>query len=184
MSRPELTDDLVRAAAGGDRDAVGAVYSALAPPVLGYLRARSVDDPEAVTNDVFVQLLPQIPKVRGGADGLRGLAFTIARARMVDELRARARTGLTVSYEPNSDKRTTSSAEDDAQVALSLARVRAVLAVLPDDQCEVVTLRVVADLTIEQVAAVMGRSPGAIKQLQRRGMLAVRRALDERRVTL
>ncbi|MEO9139446.1 MAG: sigma factor-like helix-turn-helix DNA-binding protein [Jatrophihabitans sp.] len=62
--------------------------------------------------------------------------------------------------------------------------MRAVLAVLPDDQREVLTLRVVADLSIEQIADVMGRSQGAVKQLQRRGMIALRKALAERQVTL
>jgi RNA polymerase sigma factor (sigma-70 family) len=184
LPRPELTDEIVAAAATGDSNALGTVYAALAPAVLGYLRARGVDDPEAVTNDVFVKLLPQIRNVRGGVDGVRKLTFTIARARMVDQLRARGRAGATTPYDPQTDQRAVPSAEDDAHAAISLARVQAVLEVLPDDQREVLTLRVVADLTIEQVAAVIGRSPGAVKQLQRRGMLALRAALHERRVTL
>src|SRR5438309_640677 len=52
--RPELTDELVAAAIRGEQDARGVVYSALAPSVLGYLRARGVDDSEAMTLDVFV----------------------------------------------------------------------------------------------------------------------------------
>ena len=87
-------------------------------------------------------------------------------------------------YQPEVDARTVGSAEDAAHAALSLARVQAVLEVLPDDQRDVLTLRVVADLSIEQVAAIMGRSVGAVKQLQRRGMVAIREALAERRVTL
>ncbi|MDT4927176.1 MAG: hypothetical protein QOF92_43, partial [Pseudonocardiales bacterium] len=84
---------MARDAARGDRDAVGVVYAALSPAILGYLRARGVDDPEAMTNDVFVKLLPIVPELKGGADGLRKLAFTIARARMIDSLRARSRAG-------------------------------------------------------------------------------------------
>ena len=184
MRRAELTDELVAAAAAGDPDARGSIYASLAPQVLGYLRARGVDDPEAVTNDVFLQLLPQLSRVSGGAEGVRRLTFTIARARMVDAARARSRSAPTVPYLPDSDSRTVGSAEDAAHSALSLARVQAVLAVLPDDQRDVLTLRVVADLSIEQVAAIMGRSVGAVKQLQRRGMVAIRQALAERRVTL
>jgi RNA polymerase sigma factor (sigma-70 family) len=182
--RAELTDALVADAATGDQVALGAIYSALAPPVLGYLRARAVEDPEGMTNDVFVKLLPQLPRITGGAEGVRKLAFTIARARVIDAVRSRARAAPQVPYDPRTDTRTVGSAEDAAHSALSLARVQAVLDVLPDDQREVLTLRVVADLTIEQVAEVMGRSTGAVKQLQRRGMIAVRRALAERRVTL
>lgn len=179
-----MTDSVARDAARGDRDAVGVVYAALSPAILGYLRARGVDDPEAMTNDVFVKLLPIVPELKGGADGLRKLAFTIARARMIDSLRARSRAGTTVPFDPTLDNRAVPSAEDDAQAALALARVHAVLDLLPEEQREVVTLRVVGDLTVEQVAAVMGKSSGAVKQLQRRGMVAIRRALQERRVTL
>jgi RNA polymerase sigma-70 factor (ECF subfamily) len=179
-----LDDDVVRAAARGEPDALRSVYVALAPAVFGYLRAKGVADPESVTSDVFVALLPQLERVSGGAAGLRKLTFAIAHARMVDEHRSRARTPDPVPYEPIVDNRTVASAEDDATASLADARVVAVLAVLPDDQQEVLRLRVVADLSIEQTAEIMGRSTGAIKQLQRRALLALREALAERRVTL
>jgi RNA polymerase sigma-70 factor (ECF subfamily) len=180
----ELSDAVVASARRGDRDALRTVYEALAPSVLGYLRAKGVVDPESVTSDVFVALLPQIERVTGGAAGLRKLAFSIAHARMVDEYRDRARRPPSVRYESDDDTRTVRSAEDDAAQALATARVRAVLELLPDDQREVLTLRVIADLTVEQIAGIMKRSPGAVKQLQRRGMIAVRQALAERQVTL
>jgi RNA polymerase sigma-70 factor (ECF subfamily) len=41
---------------------------------------------------------------------------------------------------------------------------------LSDEHQEVLALRVVADLSIEQVAGIMGKSEGAIKQLQRRAL--------------
>ena len=184
VARAELTDELVAAAAAGDPGARGAIYASLAPKVVGYLRSRGADDPEGLTNDVFLQLLPQLAKISGGAEGVRRLTFTIARARLIDATRSRARSAPAVPYRPETDRRTVESAEDAAHAALSLARVQAVLDVLPDDQREVLTLRVVADLTIEQVAQIMGRSVGAVKQLQRRGMVTIRQALAERRVTL
>jgi RNA polymerase sigma-70 factor (ECF subfamily) len=42
----------------------------------------------------------------------------------------------------------------------------------------VVTLRVLADLSVEETARVLGRTPGAVKQLQRRGLLALREILE------
>ncbi len=44
------------------------------------------------------------------------------------------------------------------------------LDVLGEDQKEVLTLRIIADLTVEQVAEIMGKSAGAVKQLQRRAL--------------
>jgi RNA polymerase sigma-70 factor (ECF subfamily) len=54
-----------------------------------------------------------------------------------------------------------------------------VLADLAPDQREVLTLRVVGDLTVEQVADVLGKSRGAVKSLQHRGVAALRRRLQE-----
>jgi RNA polymerase sigma-70 factor (ECF subfamily) len=179
-----LTDAVVAAAGRRDPDALRAVWVELSPVVLGYLRSKGVSDPEAVTSDVFVALIPRIDRVQGGVTGLRKLTFTIAHARMVDEHRARARAPEVVEYEPADDPRTAGSAEDAAADGLALAEIQAVLAGLPDDQAEVIRLRVVADLSLEQVAEIMGRSTGAIKQLQRRGLLALRAILAARaRVT-
>lgn len=184
MSGSDLTDDVAAAAGRGDGPALRLVYESLAPGVLGYLRAKGVRDPEAVTSDVFLALLPKLHRVVGGADGLRKLVFCVAHARMVDDHRQSARRLDVVEYTSGDDPRTGKSAEDAAHAALASARVIEVLAILPDDQREVLSLRVVADLSLEQVAEIMGRSAGAVKQLQRRGLLAIRQALAERRVTL
>ena len=50
---------------------------------------------------------------------------------------------------------------------------------LAPDQCDVVLLRILGDLTVEQVADVLGKTPGAVKQLERRGLEAIRRLAAE-----
>lgn len=179
-----ITDEVVAAAQTGDTDAFTVIYRNLSGSVCGYLRAKGVLDPEAVTSDVFLGVLPRLRNVTGGAAGLRKLVFSIAHARMVDEHRERARRPLHTDYEPAEDDRVVDSAEDDAHVGLGTARVVEILSLLPPDQRDVLSLRVVADLTIDQVAEIMGRSSGAVKQLQRRGLVTIRQALDDERVTL
>jgi RNA polymerase sigma-70 factor (ECF subfamily) len=179
----ELDDAIVADACSGDPDALRRIYELLAPSVLGYLRARGVSDPEASTSEVFLAVLPRLARLHGGAAGLRTLVFSIAHARMVDDHRAQARRPSMVDYEPAEDDRPAPSAEDDALSAMAADRVRAVLELLPRDQGEVLRLRIIADLSIEQTAAVIGRSEGAVKQLQRRALAALRTALTDGRVT-
>jgi RNA polymerase sigma-70 factor (ECF subfamily) len=178
-----VTDDVVTAARTGESDALTAIYQAFAPVVTGYLRAKGVSDPDGMTSEVFLAVLPRIAKVAGGANGLRTLIFSVAHARMVDEYRARARRPGAVSYDPVWDDRVSDSAEDAAHDGFSTEWVCEVLTVLPADQRDVLALRIVADLSIDEVAQIMDRSTGAVKQLQRRGLLALRKALAERRVT-
>ena len=60
-------------------------------------------------------------------------------------------------------------------VAESTENVRALLGTLQPDQQEVIALRVVADLSLETTAEIMGKTPGAIKQLQRRALCRLRK---------
>jgi RNA polymerase sigma-70 factor (ECF subfamily) len=75
-------------------------------------------------------------------------------------------------------------AEEDALRALSAERVGRLLAQLSPDQQNVILLRVLGELTCEQVAEVVGKSAGAVKALQRRGFEAIRRDLEKERVTI
>ena len=55
------------------------------------------------------------------------------------------------------------------------------MAGLDADQRTVVALRVVGQLTLEETAEVIGKSVGAVKQLQRRGLLALRERVESRK---
>ena len=75
-------------------------------------------------------------------------------------------------------------AEEDALRALSAERVGRLLAKLSPDQQNVILLRVLGELTVEQVAQVIGKTAGAVKALQRRGLEAIKGELECERVTI
>lgn len=176
----QLLEDLLPAAQTGEAWALRAVYEQLAPKVLAYLRVRGASEPEDLTSEVFLTVLPRLGTVTGGAAGLRTFTFSVAHARLVDDLRRRSRRGVAGEYEAARDPRTSPSSEDAAMVRLQTERVHDLLSALPPDQRDVLALRVVSDLTVEQVAEALGKSQGAVKQLQRRGLLALRRTLEGR----
>lgn len=163
-----------------------ALYDAALPQVYGYLLRRCGDRAvaEDLTSEVFLAVFPRLSSVTGGAAGLRTLVFSVAHARLVDDLRRRSRRQPAAEYDPHADQRSAPSSEDEALALLATDRVRELLAGLPDDQRDVLLMRVVSDLSVEQVAQAMRRSPGAVKQLQRRGLLALRAHAEDGRVTL
>ena len=168
-----LTDDVLRAGAR-DPELFSLVYRTYASQVLGYLTARGVEDPEAVMQEVFLAILPKLDTVSGGIPGLRTFIFSVAHARMVDDHRRQSRTPVQLSFEPEMDQREDSSAEAEALQRFSPKEVLDLLQGLLDEQREVLTLRLIGGLTVEQVAAVMGKSPGSVKQLQRRALTKLR----------
>lgn len=176
-----LTDDLVRRASAGAAAALSEVYEILAPRVRGYLLARGSEDPDGLTNEVFIQVLQKMGTVTGGATGLRTFVFSVAHARLVDETRARARRPDTVSYDPVTDARRHPSPEETVlsgvdgrlpeHLSVSLDR-------LTEEQRSVLLLRVVADLSVEETASTLDRTVGSVKQLHRRALLSLRSIAD------
>ncbi|NKX49929.1 sigma-70 family RNA polymerase sigma factor, partial [Arthrobacter deserti] len=78
------------------------------------------------------------------------------------------------------DLRTTGSAEEVVLGSLAESDVGHQLKALNPDQREVLLLRIVADLSVEQVASIMGRSAGSIKQLQRRGLHKLKTLIERK----
>lgn len=173
-----LVDQVLPAAQAGQAWALRALYDQLAPRVQAYLRSRGASEPEDLTSEVFLTVLPRLATVTGGAAGLRVFLFSVAHARLVDDLRRRARRTPAVPYQPAEDRRVSPSAEAVVLAGQATERVRALLDTLAPDQRDVLVLRILGDLTVDQVAEALGRSPGAIKQLQRRGLIALRKAVQ------
>jgi len=147
-------------------------YRELAPAVLGYLRARRAPDPEDLLGEVFLQVSRDLDRFAGDAADLRRWVFTIAHHRMTDAYRRRARRPRIV------DRRLPATEAPPAADPVDPALVSALHALGPD-QREVVTLRFVADLSLDDVAAITGRTPNAVKAMQHRALGNLRRALAE-----
>jgi RNA polymerase sigma factor (sigma-70 family) len=172
----------VLAAARADRPwAYERLYRDLSPAVCGYLRLQGASDPEDLTSEVFLGAFRGIRSFDGD-EAFRSWVFTIAHRRLTDERRANG------SRPPRADAELPEVAggdvEEEALRRLSADRVRSLCAGLAPDQGDVLLLRLVSGLTVEAVAGVLGKTEGAVKALQRRGLGALRRQLEREGVPL
>ncbi len=178
----ELRDEAVLEAVAGNPLAFRDVYDALAPKVLGYLRARGVEDAEGLTSEVFLAVFSRLADLTGGAAGLRTLVFSFAHARAVDDARRRSRRPASFSYDPDHDGRTIESAEHVAVASLEADRALQLMSRLNDDQRAVVMLRIIGDLSLAETAEVTGKTVASVKQLQRRGLVRLRSLMSSQEV--
>jgi RNA polymerase sigma factor (sigma-70 family) len=181
---PERFTSLLEAAREGNEAAWQDLYNSLAPVVLGYLRANGAPDPEDVLGEVFLQVARDIARFDGEERGFRSWVFTIAHHRLIDARRHSARRPVELSAEPPEPGGHADDAADEALAKIGAEEVQRVLGVLSEDQRAVLLLRVIGDLSIEDVAKAVGKRPGAVKALQRRGLAAVKRELTRKGVTL
>ena len=180
---PNLTDREfslhLRAARSGDETAWRSLYDWLAPQILGFLRASGLPDPEDVLGDVFLDVARGVGDFKGNAKGFRAWAFTIARARRVDEIRRRSRRSeeplerVVLEMAP-----ARSDVEHEALAMVALGELLEVLGNLTDDQAEVLVLRALGGWTSREIGEITGRSTGSVEQLQHRATEALRDLLD------
>jgi RNA polymerase sigma factor (sigma-70 family) len=176
--------DVLSRARAGSGEAFSVLYADLAGPVAAYLRAKGVTDVEDLTSEVFLAVFTGLGRFEGDVAGFRSWVFTIAHRRVVDHWRRRGRRPASVPYEADDDERAEPSAESAALAKIGYERALALLDLLTEAQREVLVLRIVGELTVEEVAQVVDRPAGAVKQLQRRGLATVRRILAAEGVTL
>jgi len=171
-------DNVLPAARAGAEWAWERIYRELAPTVTGYLRAHGAAEPDDVTGEVFLHVVRGLDAFDGDERAFRAWVFTIAHRRVVDELRRRARRPVSPAppevvadaAPPGGD------VHDDAIAALDEAAVREAIDALPRDQRAVLLLRILGDLTIEEIARALGKRTGAVKALQRRALKRMERA--------
>lgn len=178
---------MLERARSGDGPAWEVLYRWLAPAVAGYLRVQGAHDVDDLTSEVFLALVRSIGRFTGGAMQFRSFTFVIAHRRLQDERRSRSRRSTRRVHEPVDADASSDPVEmdtaDAALAALGRGEVLAMCGRLAPDQRDVVLLRIVGDLSIEQVAEALGRSSGAIKQLQRRAFEHLRKEISAEAVT-
>lgn len=177
-------DDVLAAAQAGAAWAFRALYDDLAPVVTGYVRLHGASAPDDVTSETFVGVLRGLPGFTGDESAFRSWVFTIAHRRLIDDRRRRQRRPPTDSLSEVEAEVSAGDVEDDALVSLGDRWVRRVLGRLTAEQRAVVLLRIVADLSVDQTAAVLGKRPGAVRALQHRAVNALRRSLAVQRSDL
>ncbi len=174
---------MLAAAQRGDGTAFEQLYRALAPAVAGYLRLQGTIDAEDLTNEVFLGVFTGIGTFRG-EEQFRSWVFTIAHRRLTDDRRRQGRRPAIAEVAVEEAMEPGGNVEDEALQVLGTERVRSLAEGLPLDQRDVVLLRMVGGLTVEQVAEALGKSPTAIKALQRRAVGALRRLFEREGVSL
>jgi RNA polymerase sigma factor (sigma-70 family) len=140
-------------------------------------------EPEDLTSEVFLGVFRGLGGFDGSEQQFRSWVFMIAHRRLQDERRRAARRPALAAMDPELSL-PGGDAEREALDALGEQWVQRLAGRLSADQRTVLLLRIVADLTAEEVAQITGKSVGAVRALQRRGLDALRRLIAREGVQL
>ncbi|HVR78302.1 MAG TPA: sigma-70 family RNA polymerase sigma factor [Acidimicrobiia bacterium] len=176
-------DSVLGAAKAGADWAWALLYRDLAGPITGYLASRRAPSPEDVAAETFLQVARGIHGFEGDEAAFRSWVFVIAHRRLIDARRKVMREPNLVALPIDESGYQGGNVETEAMDRLVTAELEQALGALTDDQHDVLALRVIANLTLEETADAVGKRVGAVKALQRRGLTALRTHLDQGRVS-
>jgi RNA polymerase sigma-70 factor, ECF subfamily len=179
------TQDLVRLAQQGDREAFGALYERFAPKLYSFFSYRLNSDAataEDLAEDVFVRAIAKLHLYQDRGLPFAAWLYRIAGNLLIDHHRARPKHG-TASID-DCQHLAEPAAERALEDSLTSAELAKALGWLTDEQRQTITLRFLQGCNVAETAAALGRSEDAVKKLQARSLLALKKALRSRELLL
>jgi len=172
---------LVELARTGDKEAFGLLYDHYHASVHRFLfyRTRSATLAEDLTAETFFRALRAMNNFRWQGKDFGAWLMTIARNLCTDHFKSsRARLEMTTEDMSAHDD-TTEGPETAVLATLTNEVLLAALKDLPDEQRDCLIMRFLQGLSIAETAAILGRSDGAVKQLQLRGVRNLAKLMPE-----
>ena len=172
---------LVELARGGDAEAFGVLYDHYQGSVYRFLfyRTRSVALAEDLTSETFFRALRSMTSFRWQGKDFGAWLMTIARNLATDHFKA-GRTRLELTTEDMGQHDDSTEGPENAVLAgLTNEVLLKALTELPPEQRDCLVMRFLQGMSIAETAAVLGRTDGAVKQLQLRGVRNLAKLMPE-----
>jgi len=165
-----------------DPDALAEVHDTYYAPIFRYVafRVGDRDTAEDLTSEVFTRLLGALRGRHAPQTTLRGWLYGVAARVVSDHHRKNYRAPQVELDETLVSKDADPSETVDAM--LTREDLRRAMADLTEEQQDVIALRFGQEMPIREIAQALGKSEGAVKQLQARAIAALARKMSPRMV--
>ena len=169
---------LVDRAKQGDRDALEELYLIHFDRIYSYLHVSvgNRHDAEDLTTQTFLKMLESIGKFRWQSAPFSAWLFRIAHNLAMDHFRA-ARRWQPEEEVPEPEPDESTSAEAGALDAIGRKSMLELIEELSPEQQQVLTLKFVFNFPNAEVAAILGKTEGAIKSLQHRALASLEKQI-------
>jgi RNA polymerase sigma-70 factor (ECF subfamily) len=178
----ERISALVELAQQGDAEAFGMLYERYVDLVYRYVYVRvgSTHLAEDLTSETFVRALRRMDSFSWQGRDIAAWFITIARNLITDNAKsARFRMEVSTADMLDADQRADAAPDDEVLQRLRDTRLIEAVKGLKPEQAECVVLRFLQGLTLAETAKILGKTEGAVKQLQLRAVRALHRELAD-----
>jgi len=167
-------------AINADPVALGMLYDQYVDRIYSYIyhRVGQAEVAEDLTGQVFMRVLEAVRTGKPWRSSFSGWLYRIAHNQVIDYYRRNKRATFVDVDEATPIASTEGDPVRLAESRLASQYLREALTEITEEQAQVITLRFLDDLSIAEVASIMDKTEGAIKALQYRAVLALRRVMQ------
>ena len=168
--------DIIERAIKGEAEAFGLLYDKYQPQIYRfiYLKVGQREEAEDLTHQVFLKSWQSIAEYRFQGFPFSSWLYSIARHQIIDYYRTRK---SEIALESVTEFKVENPAPKIIDNNLDIERVKRALQQLKTEQQDVIILRFIEDLSLQEVASILNKTEGAIKLLQHRAIKKLRRIM-------
>jgi RNA polymerase sigma-70 factor, ECF subfamily len=174
-------ETLLKEAREGNIDAFGGIYAWYAPRIFRFLYAQLNDrlDAEDLTEEVFLKTWQALPKYRERGAPFSAFLFRVASNTLTSHYRDKARSNGHLPLHDPEIIDTIPDTADNFSNRTEHRELRKGLSQLKREYQTVLVSRFISELSTEETARIMKKSPGAVRVLQHRALAALRKIMDK-----
>jgi RNA polymerase sigma-70 factor (ECF subfamily) len=163
-----------------DPAALGVLYDQYVDRIYAYIyhRVGQADLAEDLTGQVFMRMLEAVRKGQGWQTSFSGWLYRIAHNLVIDHYRRKSRATLVDIDDATPVQAKSGNPVETYELQFEQQRLREALRKLTEEQSQVISLRFLEDLSIAEVADIMQKTEGAVKALQYRAVIALRKVMQ------
>lgn len=178
LSRVDGEENLIQAAVRGESSAFGTLYDLYQPRIYRFvlIKVGHREEAEDLTHQVFLSAWQNMKSYRSKGFPFSSWLYRIARNKVVDFYRTKRESSSIDQIDPEFF---IEPAVQHLNIDLGIERDRVMMAIqkLESNYQDVVVLRFVEDMSVEEVAKTLKRSSGSVKVTQHRAIKKLKEIL-------
>jgi RNA polymerase sigma-70 factor (ECF subfamily) len=161
------------------RAVIAELHESHYPAIARYcaLRIGNLSEAEDIASEVFIRAIRNAGRLRNGKEALVPWLYRTAHHLSVDHLRRRSRRGIPDDLDAVGEQVSGENVEAAVERAIQFESLVAALQHLSEAERQVIALRFSDGLRSEEVAEILQKSPGAVRQMQHSALMKLRKIL-------
>lgn len=174
----EAHEHHIEKAKRGDAEAFGILYRAHVAQIYRFivLKVSTKQEAEDLTHEVFVSAWRTIGTYAKRGHPFSSWLYQIARNKVIDHYRVKKSHASLETMDPDALKHISGIAES-IDATFELETIHRAIQILPEEQQTIIALRFVEDLSLKEIARILGKSEGSIRVAQHRALQELKKLL-------